>query len=155
MFNSLLSRIFALTGAMFTATVTDCSAGKSLFTLNSASVTPDVPKAGDNVFITLYYTVPEGLIVTDGTSEYSVTYNFLPLTPTVESLCSNVPCPLGPGHYMNQSETVWPTGVSGTLSTQMKWYDTDKDLLLCLGVTWKTLSNSTAVSKRFRRVTKH
>lgn len=153
MFNSLFSRILiALSSTMFVTTVNDCSAGKSIFTLNSASVTPDIPVAGENVYITIFYTVPEGMTVTGGTSEYSATYNFLPLSTTIEPLCSDVPCPLRSGQYTNESETMWPSGISGTLSTQMKWFDTDKDLLLCLGVTWKTLSTGTQIwnhSNRF------
>ena len=156
MFNSLFSRILiALTSTMFTTSVNDCSAGKSLFTLNSAYVAPDVPVAGENVSITIFYTVPEGMTITDGTSEYSATYNFLPLSTTVEPLCSDVPCPLKSGQYTNQSDTMWPSGISGTLSTQMKWFDADKDLLLCLGVTWKTLSNNMELSKLVKRVRAH
>jgi hypothetical protein len=160
MFNSLFSRIFiALTSTLYTTTVNDCSAGKSLFTLNSASVSPDVPVSGQNVYITLFYTVPQGMTITDGTSEYSATYNFLPLSKTVEPLCADVPCPLKSGQYTNTSETQWPSGVSGTLSTQMKWFSVEKDLLLCLGVTWKTLSNNTELwkihHKFMKRVTHH
>lgn len=148
MFNSFFSRmLLALSSTMFSATVKDCSAGTSLFTLNSASVLPDFPKAGDNVYITLFYTVPNGVRVTSGTSEYSATYNYIPLSKTVEPLCANVPCPLGSGQYTNQTETVWPSGLSGTLNTQMKWVSLDNKLLLCLGVTWKSLSNKTDVWK--------
>ena len=95
------------------------------------------------------------MTIADGTSEYSATYNFLPLTTTVGPLCADVPCPLKSGQYTNESDTMWPSGISGTLSTQMKWFDVDRDLLLCLGVTWKTLSNTTQLSKFMKRVTEH
>ena len=146
MLNTLL--LLALSSTMFTATVKDCSSGSSLFALNSASVTPGTPMAGDQVLLSIDYTVPQGLTVTNGTSEYSVTYNFLPFTPVVEPLCANVPCPLLAGSYKNDSLSTWPSGLSGTIVTQMKWYDLDRDLLLCVGISWKTLSNRTDIAKR-------
>lgn len=142
--------LLALSSTMFTASVKDCSSGSSLFTLNSASVTPDIPVAGDQVQLSIDYTVPEGLTVTDGTSEYAVTYNFMPFAPTIEPLCANVPCPLLAGSYKNDSVSTWPSGLSGTIVTQMKWYDLDRDLLLCVGISWKTLSNHTDIARRMK-----
>jgi hypothetical protein len=152
MVNSAL--LFTLGATSFIATVKDCSFGSSLFSLNSASVTPDSPKAGENVTLAIDYTVPPGAPVTDGTAEFDVKYSFIPLPTTIEPLCANVACPIVAGRYKNETVSVWPSGVSGTVSTQMKWYTPNKDLLLCLGVTWKSLSLDTRLSKLSSRLQK-
>jgi len=152
MFNSAL--LLALSASYFIANVKDCSSGTSLFILNSAVVMPDTPKAGDNVSLTIDYTVPTNMTVTDGTAEFAITYAFIPITPTIEPLCANVACPVVAGRYTNESISVWPSGISGTVTTQMKWYNTGHDLLLCVGITWKTLSSDTRLLNRGSRFRK-
>jgi hypothetical protein len=115
----------------YAITVKDCGAGKGLFTINSLSVNPVLPSPGENVTMGLGYTVPLGATVDGGTASYAVTYNFIPLTPTTESLCKNVPCPIGPGTYTNESTAAWPTGLSGSIVIKMTWKDSLDRLLLC------------------------
>lgn len=115
----------------------DCGAGKSLFTINSLSLSPVSPNPGDNVLLNLDYTVPQGLTVVDGDATYSMTYNFLPLSPTVEPLCQDIPCPLSSGRYVNQSSSVWPTGLSGTLDTKIIWANEMGTQLLCMSISAK------------------
>ena len=87
--------------------------------------------------LNLDYTVPPGLTVVDGDATYSVTYNFLPLSPTVEPLCQNIPCPLESGRYVNHSSSVWPTGLSGSLDTKIVWTNEMSAQLLCMSISAK------------------
>jgi hypothetical protein len=124
--------------ALFTAaTVKDCAPGSSLFTINAASIQPPSPTPGEVVNLHLEYSVPEGVDIMDGTTTYAVTYNFIPFRPTVEPLCQNIPCPLGPGFYTNNTQSLWPDAVSGTFNSRMTWKDVNNTLLLCLDISGK------------------
>ena len=116
------------------ATVSDCGAGTSVFSLKAASLTPANPSPGENVVLHIEYLVPTGTTITDGTSQYDVTYNFIPFSPTIEPLCYDIPCPLGPGLYMNDTISQWPTGLSGSVTTMMRWFDLAKRVLLCVRI---------------------
>ena len=112
---SLLSLLFASFATVFASSgVKDCGLGKSAFTVNAVALDPSVPVPGQKVTLHLEYTVPTGMVVTDGNAKYAVTYNFIPLSPTTEPLCSNIPCPLSAGSYVNDTTSMWPTGLSGT-----------------------------------------
>ena len=135
MLSPIFTRLATFIATTFlNATVEDCGKGVSMFTLNKVNLNPVNPVPGENVTLFLDYTVPTGLTVADGTAEYDVTYNYIPFTPTVEPLCQDIPCPLGPGTYQNSSVSAWPTGVSGSLDTKMKWLDSDGNLLLCVDI---------------------
>jgi hypothetical protein len=126
--------IFSLLLLAAAPTVKDCSPANAVFKINAVSLSPAVPTPGENVTLNLEYTVPPGVTVTDGQSKYSATYNFIPLTPTVEPLCKNIPCPLGPGTYINGTISQWPSGLSGTLKTTIQWFDQDSNPLLCIAI---------------------
>ena len=115
--------------------VVDCGAGKSLFTINALSLEPAQPVPNENVSLHLDYSVPAGLTINGGDAKYAVTYNFIPLTPTVEPLCKNIPCPLPSGSYSNTTYMLWPSGLSGSLVTKITWTDTSARQLLCISIT--------------------
>lgn len=114
--------------------ISDCGGGKSLFSIKALSLAPAQPVAGENVSLHLEYTVPNGLTVTGGEARYAVTYNFIPLTPTVEPLCRNIPCPLSTGSYSNTTYMLWPSGLSGSLNTKITWVDVNARQLLCVNI---------------------
>jgi len=123
------------------AKVVDCSSpsNPNRFIINSLSLTPpDEVSPGNNVSLGLFYTNPT--LVTDGTVTTSVTYNFLPLTPTVEPLCNSVVCPLQPGQHDGSASFAFPTGLSGTVVTKIVWTVADIQVL-CLQITMRTLQN--------------
>jgi hypothetical protein len=64
----------------FFGDVRDCAPGKSIFTVNSVSLEPPTPLSGQNLTLLLDYTVPDGVVITDGTAEYDITYNYIPFT---------------------------------------------------------------------------
>jgi len=115
-------------------TVKDCSAGKSLFTLNTASLSPPNPIPGQYVQFHIDYTIPTGVSISAGEARYAATYNFIPLSSTVEPLCSVIACPTLPGRYTNDSSSMWPSGLSGVLTTKVNWVDDSARNLLCISI---------------------
>ena len=119
------------------AKVTDCTkASASRFTIQSLSLTPEQVSPGENVTLGLLYTNPA--LVSDGTVRTSVTYNFIPLTPTVEPLCKSVACPLEPGQHDGGVSYAFPTGLTGTVVTKIVWTVMNIEVL-CIQLTLKAL----------------
>lgn len=80
--------------------------------------------------------------IVKGTSKYSVTYNFIPLSPTVNDLCteianSNITCPLI-NHISSESKGSVPSGLSGTTVIKNEWFNEDNSRILCMSFTIKT-----------------
>lgn len=133
MFQSVLAKLALLiSSSIYYTTVRDCAVDKSLFHIDEINITPSKPVAGENVTLYVEYTVPESVTVTSGTVEYSVTYNFIPISPTYQPLCDNVECPLLPGSHSSTSVTQWPADISGALTMRMRWRDIDNQMLMCM-----------------------
>ena len=109
--------------------IKDC-APSSLFKLNGLAFWPDPPTQNENSTISLDYTIPAGTSIDAGSVVYSVTYNFIPFSPTTEDLCTNTKCPLLPGTYNQSTSSNFPD-LSGSVTITSKWYDSLKNLLLC------------------------
>jgi hypothetical protein len=126
----MLLKLLALIGAA-SATISDCGAGKSLFTITELSQDPpNTVKAGDNVSLTLLYSASEE--ITAGTATKSITLNFIPFAPTTEDLCANTACPITVGDHDGSSWYEWPAGVSGTVVSKVVWEDNQGRQLLCI-----------------------
>ena len=110
--------------------VSDCSNGKALITIDSMSFKPDPTVPGMNSTLLLSLSVPEE--ITNGTVTYSTVYNFLPLTPTVEDLCATVPCPIAVGSLDTVSSYPIGTGLSGVLTLKIEWTELTGRQLLCV-----------------------
>jgi len=135
MLGSLLTAVsVAMATNTFYGAVRDCGAGVSLFHLNRAILDPATPISGKNLTLHIDFTVPDNIIVLGGITRYEVSYNFIPFSPTIEPLCENIPCPLGPGRYTNTSVSVWPADISGMIVMKMKWFDLDNALLQCVEI---------------------
>ena len=130
--------LFPLLATLFTpthATIKDCGLSKSLFKINALGFWPDPSVRNGNSTVSLDYTIPEGVNINGGRATYTVTYNYIPLSPTTESLCSNtVVCPLVPGTYNKSTSSVFPD-VTGSMSIKAQWFDDTNNLLLCYIVT--------------------
>lgn len=118
------------------ASISDCSKGLSLFSIQNLEFYPDPAIKNENSTIAFAYTVPQPG-VTGGTATFSATYNFLPLSPTVEDLCSSVTCPIVPGPYYTSTTTVFPD-ITGSLVAKIEWKDTNGVQLLCAEIKTKT-----------------
>jgi hypothetical protein len=115
----------------------DCAPGKSQFLFNSAIVTPSTPVSGTNFTVDLSFSVPDGVTINSGTAVYSTTYNFIPLSPTTEDLCKNTVCPIESGPHLQSSTSLFPSGLTGTISIKTQWFDDAKTNLLCYTLTLK------------------
>lgn len=102
----------------------------------SQGFSPEPPIPGQDATLWFYYQVPDNLTVTAGTAKYSITFNGIPFTPTVDDLCTQVDCPLVPGIFNLTSTSQFPS-VSGKIISKIQWYNEDDSLLLCSELTEK------------------
>lgn len=126
-----LVALFAATTATAT-TIRTCLADTSLFKISELKLDPASPSPGQDVALTLSFQVPEGVSVSDGTSTYDYTFNFIPLTPTVKPLCEDVTCPILPGSHTNTTHSQWPEGVTGSFKSRITWRNGGGETLLCM-----------------------
>ena len=80
--------------------------------------------------------------IISGTSKYTVTYNFIPLSPTVNDLCteissSNITCPLS-NYIYSQSKGSIPNGLAGSTTIKNEWINGDNQRILCMFFDIKT-----------------
>jgi len=121
--------LLALLAGLAESSIKDCAPG-SLLKLNGLAFWPDPPTKNENSTVSLDYSVPDGIKIESGKAVYSVTYNFIPFSPTTEDLCTNTKCPLLPGTYNQSSSSNFPD-LSGSVTITSKWYDSIDNLLLC------------------------
>ena len=132
----MLRSLFLSGLALVSATISDCSQGKSQFQLTDLGLSPANPAPGDKVDMTVKFTNP-GPDITDGTVTTSVTLNFIPFQPTVEALCTNTQCPLTEGANDRSTSSVWPDNVSGSITSKIEWTAVDGTQLLCIQISAK------------------
>lgn len=127
MFTRILTLMALATNTV--ATITDCSNGKSLFSIQGLGFWPDPAVKKENSTVSFAYTVPEPGF-TGGTASYAATYNFIPISPTVEDLCKSVVCPILPGPYNMSTSSTFPD-LNGQLTIKLEWKDLTGAQLLC------------------------
>ena len=131
----MLFLLFAYAFAEVDASITNCGTA-SKFTIQSLTQTPlNTISAGENLTLGLLYTSYEPVL--SGTVTTSVTYNFIPLIPSVTPLCSSVVCPLNPGQHDGSVSNAFPSGITGTVVTKIVWTDDNGSELLCIRSTIK------------------
>ena len=128
-------KFLALLGASLSS-IRDCGNGQGRATLLAFDSQPATPKAGDNVSLWVAYDLPAPDI-TGGTATYSVTYNGIPFPPTVNPLCDETECPKYTGFNNETSSSIFPSGMSGKITSSVKWNDQNDDLVWCVETTWK------------------
>jgi hypothetical protein len=126
-----------IASALTLSSVTDCSKGASQIKINSMTFQPDPPVKGQNSTLSLSLSNPSDIL--GGTATYSFTYNFIPLTPTVEDLCAQVPggCPIKAGPLDLVSSYPIDPSLRGTIVAKIQWKDTANTELLCVSITMK------------------
>lgn len=129
---TILVLAFASAFVLTNAEITDCSKGLSVFKINGLGFWPDPAVKNANSTISFDYTVPEPG-VTGGTATYSTTYNFIPFSPTVDDLCTQVACPILPGRYNQSTSSTFPDS-SGSITSKIEWKDQNGVQLLCAQV---------------------
>ena len=117
--------------------IKDCSNGQSVFQINNLGFWPDPAIRNENSTVSLDYTVPKGTIVSSGTVVYTLTYNYLPFSPSTEELCTNTKCPIEPGTFNESSSSNFPD-LNGNVNVKAQWYDENQTLLMCYSIQTKT-----------------
>ena len=130
----------ALLGLGPMTTIKDCGVG-SQFQLTELAFTPDSPHAGEMTYMNVKFYNP-GPDVSAGTVTTSITYNFIPIAPTVEDLCVNTVCPLVNGPNDRSSSGPWPSGIKGKISTKIVWAYPNSSQLLCIQLDVKANSKT-------------
>jgi len=117
--------------------VMDCSKSTSLFKIKSMSFLPDPPVSGQNSTLLLSMNVPTQ--VSGGSATYSITYNFIPLSPSVENLCTTLPsgCPIMPGNLNTVSNIPFDISLKGSIGIKTVWKDTANNELMCVSINTK------------------
>ena len=119
------------------ASIIDCSSGSSLFQITNLGLSPANPVVNEPLYMTVQFTNP-GSEITDGTVTTSVTYNFIPFSPTVEPLCTNTQCPLVNGFNDRSTNSTWPNNVKGSVTSKIVWTSVDQQVLLCIQLNVKS-----------------
>lgn len=129
--------LLAASYAASLSSVSDCSKGASQVKINSMTFQPDPPIKGENSTLTLDLNLPTDILA--GTATYSFTYNFIPLSPEVDDLCSQVPggCPIKAGPLNLISSYPIDPSLRGTIVAKIQWKDTANLELLCVSITMK------------------
>ena len=101
------------------------------------AVEPEIPQTD----YTLFLNADLSQEIANGTSKYSITYNFIPLSPTENELCaeinnSNITCPVSE-HISSESKGAIPKDVSGTVVIKNEWFNLLKTRILCMQFTIK------------------
>jgi hypothetical protein len=113
--------------------ISSCGTATDLMQNVVLSVSPILPQTD----YTLYLDGDLNANVTGGTSDYTVTYNFIPLTPSTNDLCteinkSNVTCPLSSGLFASESKGTVTGGLSGSVTIKNQWFNENKQRILCM-----------------------
>lgn len=128
--------LLAFAFSSVSASISDCGVGNSVFQITSLTLDPPTSaSAGDNVTLGLLYNSP--VLIQNGTVTTSVTYNFIPLSPSTAPLCDSAQCPIGVGAHDGSSWYLMPAGLSGTLSSKIVWSDMNNNQLLCIQMSLK------------------
>lgn len=130
----MLWKLFGLFAGL--SSIRDCSNGQGRATLLGFDSLPANPVAGDNVTLWVAYDLPAPAI-TGGTATYKFTLNGIPFTPTIEDLCTQTVCPKETGFNNESSWSIFPSGVSGKITSSITWKDQNDDLVWCVETTWR------------------
>lgn len=114
-------------------TISDCGDSSDLAQNLFLDIDPKLPQTD----YTLFLGADLSKEITKGTSQYDITLNFIPFTPTINDLCteisnSNITCPLQVGHIASQSKGSIPTGVNGIVVIKNQWFDDSGARILCM-----------------------
>ena len=128
---SLLS-LFSLSNAVTSFQYSSCGNSNDLASNVKLSILPELPETD----YTLYLDADLSKEITSGTSKYSITYNFIPFSPSTEDLCteisnSNITCPLNK-YIASESKGTIPSDLSGTTIITNEWFDQDNMRILCM-----------------------
>lgn len=103
--------------------------------ITSMGFTPSDPLPNENTTLWIAYDLKS--VLTGGIATYSISFNGIPLTPTVEDLCTQTACPKEVGFYNETSSSLFPDGISGKIVSKIQWTNQDNLPVLCQETTFK------------------
>jgi hypothetical protein len=112
----------------------------SLFQITDLALVPDPPVAGESVAMQLQFTNP-GAPVDNGTVMSTITLNYVPFPTSISPLCNNTDCPIPSGSQDRSTKSVWPSSVTGHVTTKLEWMN-GSDTLLCIHTDFTVASMS-------------
>ena len=118
------------------ASLLACDPTLTAFKINAQGFSPSPPIGGQDATLWIDFVVPDGSAVIDGTAKYTISFNGIPFSPTTESLCTQVACPIESQNLSSTSQ--WPSGLSGKIVSKIQWYDQNGAYLLCSPLTEKS-----------------
>jgi len=135
---TFLAYMSTITAKVQTFTYSSCGTVSDIAQNVVLDVSPILPQTDYTLFLNADFSKE----IIKGTSKYSITYNFIPFSPTINDLCtevsnSNITCPLS-GHVASESKGTVPTGLSGTTIITNEWFNEDSARILCMKFTIKT-----------------
>lgn len=101
----------------------------------SMGFTPSNPVPGENTTLWVNYDLKTP--ITGGIATYSVSFNGIPFTPTVDDLCTQTACPKEIGTYNETSSSDFPDGISGKVVTKIQWTNQDNLPVWCVETTFR------------------
>lgn len=133
----LLSLLASFTNSLVNGTK-DCSTGTTIGHIQTISMNPSAPVAGQIVHFAVEYLLDS--LVTDGEAKYTASLNGFPLSPTIQPLCPDVekstPCPISAGLVKYEGDVQMGDGtVHGTLDATTTWYNQEGIEIVCWGFT--------------------
>lgn len=131
--------LFLFSVAFTGAVVIDCGLPSDIFKIQEAKVVPSNPHVGENTTLYLKFN-NTGEPIVDGTAKVGITYNFIPFSPSIESICRYTNCPIASGITNHASSTLWPF-MTGSISIKTVWRDLDGRQLLCFEVKEQTFEH--------------
>ena len=117
------------------STIKSCGTGRA--TLLGFDSQPANPVGGDNVTLWVAYRLSAPAI-TNGTATYKISLNGVPLNPTVDPLDTQTTLPKEPEtNYNETSWSIFPSGITGKIVSQILWADQDSAPVWCVETTWR------------------
>jgi len=133
----ILFSLLTLVNSLSKFTYTSCGSGSDIAQNVVLFVSPEIVTKD----YTLYLDADLSKEITGGISKYSVTYNFIPLAPSENDLCSeilnsNISCPLS-NHIASESKGTIPDNLTGTTVIKNEWFNENQERILCISFTIK------------------
>ncbi len=104
-------------------------------TITGFGFSPSNPVAGEATELWVAYDLKSP--ITGGSATYSVSLNGIPLSPTVDDLCTQTICPKEVGTYNETSHSTFPGGISGKVVSKIQWKNQDNQPVWCLESTFR------------------
>lgn len=132
---NMFLRGFAILSAIAgSVLVRDCGGPYDTASITSIDFAPTNVAPGVATQLSVGYNL--SVPITGGTATYTAVFNGIPLSPTVDDLCTQTVCPKAAGSNMEVSKSTFPD-VSGKILSTIEWADQENRTVWCVQLTFK------------------